>query len=186
MRGAGAGSLWQASWSSGLRHPLSSPASHASLQFVLKHSAFAHLREVALFPNTLNPHKAESLALVSAMIDQVLGLHKGTCWLHIGCDEVGTFIPLCSPSSSRSPPMPKFLVGKPSKCQRIKNLAKGLAPTHPAPGKGHGLVQRQGPAEPEKALLSLQAQSQPVTGTRGLNILFQSKKGHCVHATFRS
>ncbi|XP_003464963.1 hexosaminidase D [Cavia porcellus] len=58
------------------------------MEFVLKHSAFAHLREVALFPNTLNPHKAESLALVSAMIDQVLGLHKGTCWLHIGCDEV--------------------------------------------------------------------------------------------------
>ncbi|KAM6175771.1 hexosaminidase D [Erethizon dorsatum] len=58
------------------------------MEFVLKHSAFAHLREVALFPNTLNPHEAESLALVNAMIDQVLGLHKGARWLHIGCDEV--------------------------------------------------------------------------------------------------
>ncbi|XP_069339148.1 hexosaminidase D isoform X2 [Eulemur rufifrons] len=34
------------------------------MEFVLKHSAFAHLREVAAFPNTLNPHEAESLALV--------------------------------------------------------------------------------------------------------------------------
>ncbi|XP_010616994.1 hexosaminidase D [Fukomys damarensis] len=58
------------------------------MEFVLKHPAFSHLREVALFPNTLNPHEAESLALVSAMIDQVLGLHEGALWLHIGCDEV--------------------------------------------------------------------------------------------------
>ncbi|XP_064351403.1 hexosaminidase D isoform X1 [Camelus dromedarius] len=58
------------------------------MEFVLKHEALAHLREVALFPNTLNPHKAESLALVGAMIDQVMGLHPGARWLHIGCDEV--------------------------------------------------------------------------------------------------
>ncbi|XP_057570943.1 hexosaminidase D isoform X6 [Hippopotamus amphibius kiboko] len=58
------------------------------MEFVLKHEALAHLREVALFPNTLNPHKAESLALVRAMIDQVMELHPGSRWLHIGCDEV--------------------------------------------------------------------------------------------------
>ncbi|XP_007957982.1 hexosaminidase D [Orycteropus afer afer] len=58
------------------------------MEFVLKHDAFSHLREVALFPNTLNPHKAESLALVTAMVDQVMELHGGTRWLHIGCDEV--------------------------------------------------------------------------------------------------
>nr|XP_004655094.1 hexosaminidase D isoform X2 [Jaculus jaculus] len=58
------------------------------MEFVLKHAAFAHLREVAFFPNTLNPHEAESLALVGAMIDQVLELHRGARWLHIGCDEV--------------------------------------------------------------------------------------------------
>ncbi|TKC53412.1 hypothetical protein EI555_014866, partial [Monodon monoceros] len=58
------------------------------MEFVLKHEALAHLREVALFPNTLNPHKAESLALVGAMIDQVMALHPGARWLHIGCDEV--------------------------------------------------------------------------------------------------
>ncbi|EDL34830.1 hexosaminidase (glycosyl hydrolase family 20, catalytic domain) containing, isoform CRA_b [Mus musculus] len=57
------------------------------MEFVLKHAAFAHLREVALFPNTLNPHEAESLALVQAMIDQILELHRDVRWLHIGCDE---------------------------------------------------------------------------------------------------
>ncbi|XP_014644870.1 PREDICTED: hexosaminidase D [Ceratotherium simum simum] len=58
------------------------------MEFVLKHEALAHLREVALFPNTLNPHKVESLALVGAMIDQVMELHPGARWLHVGCDEV--------------------------------------------------------------------------------------------------
>ncbi|KAK1330691.1 hypothetical protein QTO34_008629 [Cnephaeus nilssonii] len=58
------------------------------MEFVLKHEALAHLREVALFPNTLNPHEAESLALVGAMVDQVLELHPGARWLHVGCDEV--------------------------------------------------------------------------------------------------
>lgn len=58
------------------------------MEFVLKHAAFAHLREVGPFPCTLNPHEAESLALVGAMIDQVLELHPGARWLHIGCDEV--------------------------------------------------------------------------------------------------
>ncbi|XP_016879973.1 hexosaminidase D isoform X1 [Homo sapiens] len=58
------------------------------MEFVLKHTAFAHLREVGSFPCTLNPHEAESLALVGAMIDQVLELHPGAQRLHIGCDEV--------------------------------------------------------------------------------------------------
>ncbi|XP_020922001.1 hexosaminidase D isoform X5 [Sus scrofa] len=58
------------------------------MEFVLKHEALAHLREVALFPNTLNPHEAESLALVAAMVDQVMELHPGARWLHVGCDEV--------------------------------------------------------------------------------------------------
>ncbi|XP_068932772.1 hexosaminidase D isoform X2 [Petaurus breviceps papuanus] len=34
------------------------------MEFVLKHEKFSHLREVELFPNALNPHKEESLALV--------------------------------------------------------------------------------------------------------------------------
>ena len=56
---------------------------------MLKHEALAHLREVALFPNTLNPHEAESLALVGAMVSQVMELHPGARWFHVGCDEVG-------------------------------------------------------------------------------------------------
>lgn len=58
------------------------------LQFVLKHKEFCHLREVAMFPNTVNPHKKDSLKLVIAMIEQVMALHDDLRWFHIGCDEV--------------------------------------------------------------------------------------------------
>ncbi|NXQ32234.1 HEXDC Hexosaminidase, partial [Alaudala cheleensis] len=58
------------------------------LQFVLKHRELAHLREVKALPNALNPHKEESLALLKAMIDQVMALHEDLQWFHIGCDEV--------------------------------------------------------------------------------------------------
>lgn len=74
-----------------------------SPQFVLKHEALAHLREVAPFPNTLNPHEEESLALVGAMIDQVMALHPKARWLHIGCDEVGAFAAPPPVLASRSP-----------------------------------------------------------------------------------
>ncbi|XP_064531763.1 hexosaminidase D isoform X2 [Pseudopipra pipra] len=62
--------------------------SFGHMEFVLKHREFAHLREVPALPNALNPHKEESLALVKAMIDQVMALHEGLEWFHIGCDEV--------------------------------------------------------------------------------------------------
>lgn len=62
------------------------------LQFVLKHKEFAHLREVEVFPNALNPHKEESRALVKAMIDQVMAQHEDLKWFHIGCDEVGLLL----------------------------------------------------------------------------------------------
>ncbi|XP_030063981.1 hexosaminidase D isoform X2 [Microcaecilia unicolor] len=58
------------------------------LEFVLKHETFSHLREVKMFPNGLNPHKKDSLKLIQAMIDQVLALHPGVRWFHIGADEV--------------------------------------------------------------------------------------------------
>ncbi|XP_028572897.2 hexosaminidase D [Podarcis muralis] len=58
------------------------------MEFVLKHKEFCHLREVAMFPNTVNPHKEESLKLVSTMIEQVVALHDDLRWFHIGCDEV--------------------------------------------------------------------------------------------------
>ncbi|XP_037265971.1 hexosaminidase D isoform X3 [Falco rusticolus] len=62
------------------------------MEFVLKHKEFAHLREVKVFPNALNPHKEESRALVKAMIDQVMALHEDLKWFHIGCDEVGLLL----------------------------------------------------------------------------------------------
>ncbi|XP_015501219.1 hexosaminidase D [Parus major] len=62
--------------------------SFGHMEFVLKHREFAHLREVEALPNALNPHKEESLALVKAMIDQVMALHEDLQWFHIGCDEV--------------------------------------------------------------------------------------------------
>lgn len=58
---------------------------------MLKHKEFAHLREMRMFPNTLNPHKEESRVLVKAMIDHVMALHEDLKWFHIGCDEVGLF-----------------------------------------------------------------------------------------------
>uniref|UniRef100_A0A8D0EEQ9 Hexosaminidase D n=1 Tax=Salvator merianae TaxID=96440 RepID=A0A8D0EEQ9_SALMN len=58
------------------------------MEFVLKHKEFSHLREVGMFPNALNPHKEESLRLVSTMIEQVIALHDDLRWFHIGCDEV--------------------------------------------------------------------------------------------------
>ncbi|ETE63098.1 Hexosaminidase D, partial [Ophiophagus hannah] len=58
------------------------------MEFVLKHKEFCHLREVAMFPNTVNPHKEDSLKLVIAMIEQVMALHDDLRWFHIGCDEV--------------------------------------------------------------------------------------------------
>ncbi|XP_032304102.1 hexosaminidase D isoform X2 [Coturnix japonica] len=62
--------------------------SFGHMEFALKHEQFAHLREVKMFPNALNPHKEEARALVRAMIDRVMELHRDLRWFHIGCDEV--------------------------------------------------------------------------------------------------
>ncbi|XP_018422475.1 PREDICTED: hexosaminidase D [Nanorana parkeri] len=58
------------------------------MEFVLKHKEFSHLREVPMYPNSLNPHKEESLRLLQVMIGQVMELHPAVQWLHIGSDEV--------------------------------------------------------------------------------------------------
>ncbi|XP_067860332.1 hexosaminidase D-like isoform X2 [Heptranchias perlo] len=58
------------------------------MEFVLKHETFSHLREVKTFPNSLNPHKKESMELVKSMIDQIMAIHKDLKWVHIGSDEV--------------------------------------------------------------------------------------------------
>ncbi|XP_073415800.1 hexosaminidase D isoform X1 [Dendrobates tinctorius] len=58
------------------------------MEFVLKHKEFAHLREIPMYPNSLNPHRKESHQLLHAMIRQMMELHPGLRWLHIGSDEV--------------------------------------------------------------------------------------------------
>ncbi|KAM9296254.1 hexosaminidase D [Gastrophryne carolinensis] len=58
------------------------------MEFVLKHEQFSHLREVPTFPNSLNPHKDQSLRLLRLMIGQVMALHPAARCLHIGADEV--------------------------------------------------------------------------------------------------
>ncbi|XP_063817138.1 hexosaminidase D isoform X1 [Pseudophryne corroboree] len=58
------------------------------MEFALKHKEFSHLREVPMYPNSLNPHKEESHKLLRAMIRQVMELHPEVQWLHIGSDEV--------------------------------------------------------------------------------------------------
>lgn len=58
------------------------------MEFVLKHKEFSHLREVPTYPNSLNPHKAQSHWLIQSMLKQVMELHPGVRWLHIGSDEV--------------------------------------------------------------------------------------------------
>ncbi|KAM4034088.1 hexosaminidase D isoform 2-T2 [Anomaloglossus baeobatrachus] len=58
------------------------------MEFVLKNKEFTHLREVPMYPNSLNPHREESHQLIHAMIRQVMELHLGLHWLHIGSDEV--------------------------------------------------------------------------------------------------
>ncbi|XP_069990222.1 hexosaminidase D isoform X1 [Penaeus vannamei] len=58
------------------------------LEFALKHERFSHLREVPELPQALCPSLNESMWLVRSMIDQVMALHSGAHFLHIGCDEV--------------------------------------------------------------------------------------------------
>ena len=58
------------------------------LEFVLKLPKFSHLREVPEMPQALCPSKNESVKLVYELIDQVMHLHPGSRYLHIGCDEV--------------------------------------------------------------------------------------------------
>lgn len=58
------------------------------LEFALKLGEFAELRELSDSPQALCPSLNSSLALVRAMLDQVLSLHPSIEYLHIGCDEV--------------------------------------------------------------------------------------------------
>ncbi|XP_013920231.1 PREDICTED: hexosaminidase D-like isoform X2 [Thamnophis sirtalis] len=58
------------------------------VEFILKHEKYRHLREVERFPNSFNPHLPETLALLKALLTQVLSRHPHSSWVHIGADEV--------------------------------------------------------------------------------------------------
>ncbi|KAM3916342.1 hexosaminidase D-like [Leptodactylus fuscus] len=58
------------------------------MEFVLKHDKYRSLREVDRYPNSLNPHHAETMPLVKMILTQVLEKHPTSNWVHIGCDEV--------------------------------------------------------------------------------------------------
>ncbi|KAG8145421.1 putative Hexosaminidase D-like protein, partial [Naja naja] len=54
----------------------------------VEHEKYRHLREVERFPNSFNPHLPETLALLKALLTQVLSKHPHSSWVHIGADEV--------------------------------------------------------------------------------------------------
>uniref|UniRef100_A0A1B6C721 beta-N-acetylhexosaminidase n=1 Tax=Clastoptera arizonana TaxID=38151 RepID=A0A1B6C721_9HEMI len=58
------------------------------VEFALKHREFSGLREVPESPQALCPSLNASMDLVRQMIDQVMAVHNGVRYLHIGCDEV--------------------------------------------------------------------------------------------------
>uniref|UniRef100_T1IV43 beta-N-acetylhexosaminidase n=1 Tax=Strigamia maritima TaxID=126957 RepID=T1IV43_STRMM len=58
------------------------------MEFALKHSTFAHLREISNYPQVVCPSQNETISLITTMIDQVIALHPNIKWLHIGADEV--------------------------------------------------------------------------------------------------
>ncbi|KAK7076703.1 Hydrolase activity protein [Halocaridina rubra] len=58
------------------------------MEHVLKLKEFAELREVPHYPQVICPTNNKTIPLIKAMIDQMLELHPGINWLHIGSDEV--------------------------------------------------------------------------------------------------
>lgn len=78
------------------------------LEFALKLPEFTDLRELPHSPQALCPSLNDSVALVAAMVEQVLRLHPGAQYLHIGCDEV-------------------YSLGQCARCERhmaVRNLTK--------------------------------------------------------------
>lgn len=58
------------------------------MEFVLKHKQYLALRELPHSPAVLCPSKPGSLALVEAIIRQVMDVQPNANYLHIGADEV--------------------------------------------------------------------------------------------------
>lgn len=72
------------------------------LEHVLKLPEWSGLRELPDFPQELCPSKSQSLTLVEEMLTQVVGLHKGLRYIHLGADEV-FHIAACGTCSKSNP-----------------------------------------------------------------------------------
>lgn len=66
--------------------PLVQTFGHA--EFALKHKEFASLREVPDSPQAVCPSLNTTMHFIRQMIDQVMSVHHGIRFIHIGCDEV--------------------------------------------------------------------------------------------------
>jgi len=58
------------------------------LEFLLKLEKYTELREMHKYPQVICPTHNSTFDLLTAMIDQVVTMHPGIKYLHIGCDEV--------------------------------------------------------------------------------------------------
>ena len=58
------------------------------MEHVLKLEEFAHLREMAQYPQAICPSHKLAFPIIQEMIDQILRAHPNSKYLHIGCDEV--------------------------------------------------------------------------------------------------
>ncbi|XP_064099266.1 LOW QUALITY PROTEIN: hexosaminidase D-like [Macrobrachium nipponense] len=58
------------------------------MEHVLKLKEFAEVREVPNYPQVICPTHNKTMPLIMMMIDQILEMHPGINWLHIGSDEV--------------------------------------------------------------------------------------------------
>ncbi|XP_046632739.1 hexosaminidase D-like isoform X2 [Daphnia pulicaria] len=58
------------------------------LEYALKLPQFSHLRENPAVPQAVCPSQNESFVLIQNLVDQIMSMHEGIKYLHIGCDEV--------------------------------------------------------------------------------------------------
>uniref|UniRef100_A0A2P2I5C7 beta-N-acetylhexosaminidase n=1 Tax=Hirondellea gigas TaxID=1518452 RepID=A0A2P2I5C7_9CRUS len=58
------------------------------MESVLKLKEYSDLREVPTYPQVICPTNNRTLSVIKSIIDQMIELHPGLNWLHIGSDEV--------------------------------------------------------------------------------------------------
>ena len=76
---------------------------HGHLEWLLKHDAYAHLREAGHY-NELCPHHEEAIPRITAWLDEVIALHPASRFLHLGADETWNLgaCPRCKDLASQS------------------------------------------------------------------------------------